>query len=176
MISRLGKKGKILMILMLVVSVSGASAVTPVETAQDVVVAMLPAPAQRSEENLVADTRHAESDRNVLPVREAPTGNKENLFSGHSWYTPPPPQPVRKAAPIRRGPVAPPLPYELMGTYEQGDNDTLYLLVKGDRVYDVMVGDTLDGTYTVDGEMNGQLMFTYLPLNTSQGLRLGEQQ
>ena len=175
MIRRLGKKGKILLVLILVVSVSGASAVTPTETTQDIVLAVLPAPAEHSKAMVIASAQQIANESVMLPVREAHAGNKENLFSGHSWYTPPPPPPVRKAAPVRRGPVAPPLPYKLLGTYEQGDNDMLYLLVKGDRVYDVTIGDTLDGTYSVDGVTNGQLMFTYLPLDTSQGLRLGEQ-
>jgi len=83
---------------------------------------------------------------------------------------------VRKAPPpAPRVPTAPAFPYKLLGSYEQRGSDTLYFLVKDDRVYDVTIGDTLDGTYSVDGVTNGQLMFTYLPLNTSQGLRLGEE-
>jgi hypothetical protein len=112
-----------------------------------------------------------------LPIRVARTGKYSNLFEEHSWYTPPPPPPARKAPPpVHREPTAPPLPYELLGSYEQAGSKTLYFLVKGDRVYDVTIGTVLDGTYSVDGVTNGQLMFTYLPLQTSQGLRLGEQQ
>lgn len=171
--SHVRRNGKILAILMLDVSVSGATAIAPTATVQDVVAVARPAPV-RSEATVLVEKRPNAGARNVLPVRAAHTGNTANLFAGHSWYTPPP-VPAHKGAPVRREPVAPPLPYKLIGTYEQGDDDILYFLVKGDRVYDVAIGDTLDGSYTVDGEMNGQLMFTYLPLNTSQGLRLGEQ-
>jgi len=97
------------------------------------------------------------------------------VFARHSWYTPPP-APVQRPAPkpVERQPVAPPLPYTLLGSYEEAGQPTLYFLVKGESTYDVRVGDTLDSTYHVDGVANGQLMFTYLPLNTSQGLRLGD--
>jgi hypothetical protein len=37
----------------------------------------------------------------------------------------------------------------------------------------VHIGDTLDGTYTVDSFNNGQLVFTYKPLNTQQQLITG---
>lgn len=112
----------------------------------------------------------------ALPQRSPHVGVDADLFSQHSWYSPPP-APVRREVvrkPVETRPTAPPLPYAYMGRYEQGDEPTLYFLVRDDRTYDVHIGDTLDGTYRVDGVSNGQLMFTYLPLNTSQGLRLGE--
>jgi hypothetical protein len=114
-------------------------------------------------------------DPGLLPVRQPYAANKDNPFSGHSWYTPPPATPARKSTPSGpRKARAPALPYKLLGTYQQQGSSTLYFLVQGDRVFDVVTGDTLDDTYRVDGEKNGQLMFTYLPLNTSQGLRLGD--
>jgi hypothetical protein len=77
--------------------------------------------------------------------------------------------------PVVRAPTAPPLPFSYIGRYEQDGAGTLYYLVNGDRVYDVKVGDVIDNTYRVDKVSGGQLMFTYLPLATSQGLRLGDQ-
>ena len=115
-------------------------------------------------------------DQDILPSRAPHAGVNANLFRGHSWYTPPPAPVSRpRPAPVERKPVAPPLPFELLGSYEQDGSPTTFYLVKGDRVYDVIVGDTLDDTYTVDSVSGGKLMFTYLPLKTSQGLRLGEQ-
>ncbi len=113
----------------------------------------------------------------LLPQREPHKGVDEDMFKGHNWYTPPPPPPRRPATkPVRRKPVAPPLPFKLLGTFEQAGSPTLYFLVKEDRIYDATIGDTLESTYRVDRVSNGQLMFTYLPLKTSQGLRLGEEQ
>jgi hypothetical protein len=117
----------------------------------------------------------AANNNEWLPRREPHGGVDENMFDSHRWYTPPPPPQKRMVAkPPERKPVAPPLPFELLGTFEQAGSPTVYFLVRGDRIFEVAPGDTLEGTYSVDGISNGQLMFTYLPLSTSQGLRLGE--
>jgi hypothetical protein len=111
-----------------------------------------------------------------LPERAAFDGISADLFAGHTWYTPPPARAVveRQAPPTPRAPTAPPLPFSYMGSFEQDGAGTLYYLVEDDRVHDVRVGDVINGKYRVDGVSNGSLMFTYLPLATSQGLRLGE--
>jgi hypothetical protein len=116
------------------------------------------------------------SGQSILPVRAPHNGVLENLFSGHNWYTPPPPAPVTlRSEPVKRAPTAPPLPFSYIGRYEQEGAGTLFYLVKDDRVYDVRIGDVIDNTYRVDRVLNGQLLFTYIPLNSSQGLRLGEE-
>lgn len=124
----------------------------------------------------VADASSRAADVTGLPIRQPHAGVTANLFAGHSWYTPPPPPPVQiRSEPVFQAPTAPALPFTYIGRYEQEGEDTLFYLVKGDRVYDIKVGDVIDGTYSVDSVSNGQLMFTYLPLNSSQGLRLGDQ-
>jgi hypothetical protein len=92
-----------------------------------------------------------------------------DLFGSHSWYVPPPPPP---AAPVRAPPppTAPTLPFSMLGSYESAGGAPVYFLVRGDRVYDVHVGDVIDNTYSVDGVSNGQLNLTYLPLNIRQSL------
>ncbi|MGH8263796.1 MAG: secretion system X translation initiation factor, partial [Steroidobacteraceae bacterium] len=89
-----------------------------------------------------------------------------------SWYVPPPPPPP---APVEApaAPAAPPLPYVFVGSYTEGDNATVYFLTRGDRVYDVKPGDTLDQIYSVDGVADGALLFTYKPLNIRQTLAIG---
>jgi hypothetical protein len=99
-----------------------------------------------------------------------------SLFAVHSWYVaPPPPLPVAvSTAPVEPPkPVAPPLPFTYMGSYAPNGAASVFFLTQGDRVYDVHIGDTLDGTYTVDSFTNGQLVFTYKPLNTQQQLTTG---
>ena len=168
-------------VFLVVVLIAGASGVAPaeIEEGQPVVE---PQAAPRKEIVVAVAVPAAEpepvpEEKGPLPVRQPYAGNADNPFSGHSWYAPPPPvQRSRKSAPSGpRKPMAPALPYQLLGTYQQQGSRTIYFLVQGDRVFDVVTGDTLDDTYRVDGEKNGQLMFTYLPLNTSQGLRLGDQ-
>ena len=103
------------------------------------------------------------------------------LFASHSWYTPPPPPPAPTPAPALteeqaaalRAPTAPPLPFTYMGSFAPDGNRPVFFLTRGDRVYDVHVGDTLDNTYSVDAFDNGQLTLTYRPLNIQQQLKVG---
>ena len=97
------------------------------------------------------------------------------LFPTQSWYVaPPPPPPAPVVAPPP--PTAPPVPFTVMGSYAHPGDATVYFLTRGDRVFDVHVGDTIDGTYSVDGAANGQLQLTYKPLNIQQTLPLGDSQ
>jgi hypothetical protein len=98
-----------------------------------------------------------------------------SLFATHSWYVAPPPPPVtvvEAPAPPPK-PTAPPLPFSYMGSYAPSGSKPVFFLTQGDRVYDVHIGDTLDGTYTVDAFNNGALTFTYKPLNQQQQLMTG---
>jgi hypothetical protein len=96
------------------------------------------------------------------------------LFATHSWYVAPPPPPPVVEAPVEPPkPVAPPLPFQYIGSYAPAGEAPVFFLSNGDRVYDVHVGDTLDNTYSVDSFNNGQLTFTFKPLNTKQQLAAG---
>jgi hypothetical protein len=98
-----------------------------------------------------------------------------SLFKATSWYTPPPPPPPApvEAPPPPPPPTAPPLPFSAMGSFSRPGERTTYFLTRGDRVFDVHVGDTIDNIYSVDGEANGQLQLTYKPLGIQQLLPLG---
>jgi hypothetical protein len=71
-------------------------------------------------------------------------------------------------------PTAPPLPFTFLGSYTDGTNATVYFVAREDRVYDVKPGDAIDATYTVQAVENGQLVFTYKPLNERQLLPIGD--
>ncbi len=103
----------------------------------------------------------------------AKVGN--DLFSSHSWYVapPPPPPPPPPAAVV---PTAPPLPYTFLGSYVKSGDKPVYFLVRGDRVFDVRPGDTLENTYAVGNASRGQLQLTYLPLQQDQWLSVGSPQ
>jgi hypothetical protein len=106
-----------------------------------------------------------------LPERVADEHEVANAFAGHSWYVPPPPAPVVHREPPR--PVAPPLPFAFMGQYEESGGRPVYYLVRGDKVYDVHVGDMIDSTYRIESGDADKLTFTYLPLAERQTLALG---
>jgi hypothetical protein len=97
------------------------------------------------------------------------------LFKATSWYTapPPPPPPAPVAALPPPAPTAPPLAFTVMGSYSHPGERTTYFLTRGDRVFDVHVGDTIDNTYSVDGDSAGQLQLTYMPLKIRQTLSIG---
>ena len=115
----------------------------------------------------------------MLAHRVSNTVEAGALFATHSWYVPPPPPPPPPpssataeslAPPI---PTAPPLPFAYMGTYKPDGAPAVFFLTRGDRVYDVHVGDTLDNIYSIDGFNGSQLLLTYKPLNIQQQLAAG---
>ena len=111
----------------------------------------------------------------ALFATRAATKVGNDLFASHSWYVPPPPPPPPPpAAPVV--PTAPPLPYTFLGSYVKSGDKPVYFLVRGDRVYDVRPGDTLENTYAVGNASRGQLQLTYLPLKQDQWLSVGSPQ
>jgi hypothetical protein len=102
------------------------------------------------------------------------------LFASHSWYVAPPPPPPPPPAPAvflaPPAPTAPPLPYQYIGSYTPEGQKPVLFLSKGDRVFDVHVGDTLEDTYTVDGFNKSQILLTYKPLHIQQQLIVGSTQ
>ncbi len=126
--------------------------------------------AARSSAGAVASTNGA-----VAFAQRAAAKVGNDLFASHSWYVPPPPPPPPPpAAPVV--PQAPPLPYTFLGSYVKSGDKPVYFLVRGDRVYDVRPGDTLENTYAVGTASRGQLQLTYLPLKQDQWLSVGSPQ
>lgn len=94
-----------------------------------------------------------------------------NAFGATSWYVPPPPPPPPKALPPP-APTAPPMPFSYLGLYEGGSGKVI-MLVRGDHIYTVGVGDVIDNTYRVDRVDQGTVEMTYLPLNIKQSISTG---
>jgi hypothetical protein len=95
------------------------------------------------------------------------------LFGSQNW-NPPPPPPQKEVAIITPppAPVAPPLPFTLIGKSVGAGVYEVYL-ARGDQVYLVREKTTIDGTYRVDKIVPPMLTLTYLPLNTVQQLNIG---
>jgi hypothetical protein len=128
--------------------------------------------------------RHAETHGpsalralSLLTHRVSDGTSASALFASHSWYSPPPPPPaapaVGPASVVPQVPTAPPLPFTFMGSYTPDGSTPVFFLTQADRVYDVRIGDTLEGIYTVDSFANGQLVLTYKPLKIQQQLSVG---
>jgi hypothetical protein len=110
----------------------------------------------------------AEKNAAAAGGAEAGAGEGVNLFSSTSWYVPPPPP---KPEPPPK-PVAPPLPFTFMGRYDETAK-VIVMLVKGDRLYTVSVGDVIESTYRVDRITDRAIELIYLPLQERQTLSVG---
>ena len=96
------------------------------------------------------------------------------LFGSQNWNPPPPPAPVQQVnvnTPPPQ-PIAPPLPFTLIGKSVSAGAYEVYL-ARGDQVYLVRDKMTIDGTYRVDKIVPPMLTLTYLPLNQVQQLNIG---
>lgn len=112
-----------------------------------------------------------------IELQHREKGRVSDVFNQTSWYVAPPPPPKSleppPPPPPPPAPVAPQLPFTYLGRY--GDSDTrTVILSKGEKVYTVTVGETIENTYRVEKFSPGAVNLTYLPLNILQTLRTGE--
>jgi hypothetical protein len=110
-----------------------------------------------------------------LAHRSADAKASSDLFAARSWYVPPPPPPPPPPAPPAPPPkpTPPPLPFAFLGSYAAQGDPATYFLSRGDRIYDVKLGETIDADYSLDSMNGSSLVFTYIPLKAHQSLPLG---
>ena len=114
--------------------------------------------------------------RGMAQVEEA------DIFNSKSWAiapqalanSRPKSRDVSPPHPLPQPPTAPPLPYQLMGSFQNPGQKLVVYLSRGDKLYSVSVGDIIDSTYKVESINAGQLELLYLPLKIRQILRLGD--
>lgn len=106
---------------------------------------------------------------NVLALPERPLLGelRSELFSSHSWQPPAPKISAAPAAPV--APSAPPMPYRYAGKLVQGGEYSV-LLSKGDAVFPIREGDTLEGAYRVEAIGETQVTLVYLPLGRKENI------
>lgn len=91
------------------------------------------------------------------------------VFASKSWYVPPPPPPRAPPPP----PSAPPLPFTFVGSIlNPGSDGPKFFVYKNDKLYQVEVGDVIEGAYRLDEADDHGLTFIYLPMNVKQTLRI----
>ena len=108
----------------------------------------------------VTSTRQA-SDALQLPDARTLGKVRGELFGA----PPPPPAPKASAPVVAPAPVAPPNPYRFAGKVVRGGEEVV-LVSKGELVFPVKAGDTVDGLYKVESVGSEAIEFTYLPLGT----------
>jgi hypothetical protein len=125
----------------------------------------------KSNSQRTADETRIELERLHPQTKHITKGKNGNAFASTSWYVPPPPPPPAKPTPPPE-PVAPPMPFTFLGLYEESPR-TVIMLVKGDQVFTVSIGDVIESTYRIDRVERGSVEMTYLPLNIKQSLNTG---
>lgn len=84
----------------------------------------------------------------------------------------PPEPPAPTVPPPAPEPVAPPLPYVVMGKFKSGEKSTLYLRA-GNNTIPVSEGDLLgSGDYKIEGISESEVSIRYLPMNHLHELSL----
>ena len=127
---------------------------------------------------------------NSSPLSSSPSSSKQDgsrskgkSKKARSHSAPPPPSPVIveevPAEPVVVEPPppvvipTPPFPFKFAGVQRQLSGQTIYFLIKDNKLYTVEVGQILDSVYSIDGEEGGQLIMTYLPLDRKQTISMG---
>jgi hypothetical protein len=125
------------------------------------------APGKHSQLGAAAETesalppRHAPDSALDIPDRQGLPAPQRELFSA-------PPAPPVRPPPIAATPtvpIAPPLPYRYVGKVRH-DGDEHIVLARGERIFPVTVGETLEGQYRVEFIGPDRIDLIYLPLGT----------
>jgi hypothetical protein len=120
----------------------------------------------RTPTEVVAAQSGAAPTRPQSDSLELPDARTLGKVRGELFGAPPPPPAPKASAPIvAPAPVAPPNPYRFAGKVVRGGEE-LVLVSKGELVFPVKAGDTVDGVYKVESVGSEAIEFTYLPLGT----------
>jgi hypothetical protein len=119
--------------------------------------AKAPAPGASGDPEQVA-ARGSEAKQPGIPTRSTLGKFAADPFSTQSWL------PRRKPAVVSEPPpaVAPPLPYRFAGQFYRESGVELYV-ARGEEIFPVKEGDTLDGQYKVDSVNATEVTFVHLP-------------
>ncbi len=98
-----------------------------------------------------------------------------DLFPAQSWRPPPPPPPpapifVPSPPPPPPPPVAPPLPFQYLGRWQEAGKEVVFLS-QSNNVMKAQVGEVIAG-WRLEQVNPGTLTFTWTALNMQQLLRI----
>jgi len=166
-----------LVMLVLVASAGSGEKTDPPEVVA--AVDRAPASARETREATLAASQREPGIRLHKLHRRKSLGASLDLFAARSFYTPPPPPPpppvvAAPPPPPPPPPSAPPLPFTYMGKVTDDPAQPMFFLVKAGKLYNVKVGDVIDGTYRVESIAGSSLRLIYLPLDIAQLLPMGD--
>jgi hypothetical protein len=116
--------------------------------------------AEKGSDTMIAALRPR--TRSAVPV---------DAFALQNWNPPPPPPPPASTLPPPK-PVAPPLPFTVLGKKLE-DGTWEVFLGEQDNTYIVRASDMIGNTYRVESIAPPTAVVTYLPLNERQTLQIG---
>jgi cohesin domain-containing protein len=105
----------------------------------------------------------------ALPQREPIGKDRGDIFSSRSWA--PVVKPAKPGPVVVAPPSAPPMPYRAAGIVTHG-RDAHVVLAKGDAVFIVKEGESLEGGYQVEKIGADQVTLVYTPLGVRESLPL----
>lgn len=116
----------------------------------------------------------------VLSIRQREIDDEDDeqdarLFATTQWSPPARKAPVAGISPAATAPAspqAPPLPFRVLGRYEEAGQAIVFLQYNDQNLV-VRVGDTIAEQYKVEGLHGTTLSLRYLPLNQEQTLEVG---
>lgn len=113
----------------------------------------------------------------VLRIRDRSYSENEEMsvFGKAAWERPSAAVKVQLTdlpPPLPATPMAPALPFRVMGRYEESGKSVVFLL-QADQSWVVREGDTFADTYKVERIASNAIHLRYLPLNEVQVLELG---
>lgn len=143
------------------------------------------APARRTPEAQVGAIRQATDAQGpqVLSIRsrsdEDDADALSDLFAAPPWTPPartvvPAKATVPEIAPELPAPTAPPVPFSVMGSMEEGGKRA-YFLSYADQSFVARVGDTLLEQYKIESVDGDRMTLRYLPMDVLQTLELARQ-
>ncbi len=108
----------------------------------------------------------SEAKQPGIPARSVLGRIAVDPFSSHSWL------PRRKPAVVSEPPAAvvPPLPYRFAGQFHRDSGVEVYV-ARGEEIFPVKEGDTLDGLYKIDSVSATEVSFVHLPSGTRQTIQ-----
>jgi len=154
-------------IAVLIALLAGAAAWVAIDLRGPAAPTSAKAPASRAS----GDTEQAaapasEAKQPGIPARSALGRIAADPFSAQAWL------PRRKPAVVSAppDPVAPPLPYRFAGQFHRESGVEVYV-ARGEEIFPVKAGDTLDGQYRVDSVSATEVSFVHIPSGTRQTLQ-----
>src|SRR5882762_9588979 len=124
------------------------------------------APTSAASQDAERSAPASQATHSGIPARSVLGRIAADPFSAHSWMPRPKPAAVSEA-PV---PVAPPLPFRFAGQFYRESGIEVYV-ARGEEIFPVKEGDTLDDQYKVDSVSATEVSFVHLPSGTRQTMQ-----